>query len=100
MYHSLKYLAIAAILSISAGFVGYTFANGAHLAGVSPGPGQYTGFAAGLLNVGIMLFVVFVVVDELVFRDIDTEQYVTKHGNLSVLLSGLAIATALCLALA
>lgn len=100
MYSYLKYVAIATVIAIASALVGYTFAAGAHLAGVPAGPGQYTGIAVGLLNVGLMLFVTFVVVDELVFRDIDTEQYVTKNGDLSVLLAGIAIATALCLALA
>jgi hypothetical protein len=100
MYSYLKYVAIAIVIALSSALVGYTFSAGAHLAGVPAGPGQYTGIAVGLLNVGIMLFVTFVVVDELVFRDIDTERYVTQDGNMATLLAGLAIATALCLALA
>lgn len=97
MYHWIKYTAISIVLLSGSGLVAFTFTNGAHLAGVPPGPGQYTGLAVGLLNVGIVLFVTFVVTDELVFRDIDTEQYVKEQGQIGYILAAIAIATALCL---
>lgn len=92
-----KYLIAVLTAGLGAAAVVAVFSSSEPPPGHATRLALYDGLAVGLLRLGIVMIVEFVVIDELVLRDVDTEMLIQKDGlYLSVLLGFNAVAAALC----